>query len=50
MKLFHDNGMKINVWTVDDPDDIRDMLRLGADGIISNQADVLCRTVAEVCG
>lgn len=50
MKLFHDNGMKINVWTVDDPADIKDMIRLGADGIISNQADVLCRTVAEVCG
>lgn len=47
MQLFHDRGMKVNVWTVDDPDDIRDMLRRGVDGIISNQADVLCKTVNE---
>ena len=47
MKLFHDRGMKVNVWTVDEPEDIRDMLRLGVDGIISNQAALLCSTVEE---
>ena len=50
MKLYHDKGMKVITWTVDEPADIRDMLRLGADGIISNRADVLCRTVQEACG
>ncbi len=46
MKLYHDRGMKVNVWTVDEPEDIRDMVRRGADGIISNRADVLCSTVS----
>lgn len=49
-QLYHDRGMKINVWTVDEPEDIRDMILSGADGIISNQSDVLCRTASEVCG
>ena len=48
MKLYHDHGMKVNVWTVDEPKDIRDMVRRGADAIISNRADVLCSTVAEM--
>lgn len=48
MKLYHDHGMKVNVWTVDEPEDIRDMVRRGVDAIISNKADVLCSTVAEM--
>ena len=47
MQLYHEKGMKVVTWTVDGPDDIRDMLRLGADAIISNDADVLCRVVQE---
>ena len=50
MPLYHGRGMKVNVWTVDEPEDIRDMILRGADGIISNRADVLCRTVGEVLG
>lgn len=33
---FHENGRAVNVWTVNEPDDIRAMITLGADGIISN--------------
>ena len=50
VKVYHDHGMKVIVWAADEPEDIRDMLRLGADAIISNRPDVLCRIVSEMCG
>ncbi len=48
MGLYHDHHMKVNVWTVDEPADIRDMVNRGADAIISNRADILCDTVKEM--
>lgn len=50
MDLYHSRNMKVNVWTVDDPADIRDMVNRGVDGIISNQTAVLCETVKEMLG
>lgn len=50
VSLYHDHGMKVVVWTVDEPDDIRDMVNLGADAIISNRIDILIKTVSELCG
>jgi len=47
MKLYHDNHMKVIAWTVDDPENIKDMITRGADGIISNKPDVLCSTAAQ---
>lgn len=37
---LHDQGLKINVWTVDDPDDIRALAAAGVDGIVTNVPDV----------
>jgi glycerophosphoryl diester phosphodiesterase len=36
----HKHGVKVNVWTVDDPQAIRQMLECGVDGIISNRPDI----------
>jgi len=36
----HENGIKVNVWTVDSPEDIALMLKLGVDTIITNKPDV----------
>jgi glycerophosphoryl diester phosphodiesterase len=36
---------KINTWTVDDPNEMRRLISLGIDGIISNKPDVLRRVV-----
>ncbi|MBQ3667667.1 MAG: glycerophosphodiester phosphodiesterase [Clostridia bacterium] len=36
----HKRGLKVNCWTVDDPGDIRRMIKIGCDGIISNKPDV----------
>lgn len=44
MELFHSRGMKVNTWTVNTEEDVRDMLNRGVDGIISNHPDMLCRT------
>jgi len=38
--LCHKNGIMVNVWTVDDPQIIGQMLQNGVDGIISNKPDV----------
>lgn len=37
--LCHKNGLAVNVWTVDEADEIRNMLRAGVDGIITDCPD-----------
>lgn len=34
--LAHEHGLAVNVWTVDDPDQIRELAAWGVDGIITN--------------
>lgn len=46
--LFHGRKMGINVWTVDEEADIRGMLEMGVDCIISNRIDRLCRVAEQV--
>lgn len=43
----HKNGIAVNVWTVDDPDDIRRMLDWGVDAVISNDAATAAQVLAE---
>jgi len=38
--ITHGEGLACNVWTVDDPDDIRTLTDAGVDGIITNVPDV----------
>ena len=38
-------GLSCQVWTVDRPDDMRRVLGLGVDGVITNRPDVLARTL-----
>ena len=39
VNLCHKNGLDVNVWTVDEADEIRNMLRAGVDGIITDCPD-----------
>lgn len=36
VELAHDHGLAVNVWTVDDPDQIRQLAAWGVDGIVTN--------------
>lgn len=44
--MAHDNGLAVNVWTVDDPTRIKELQQFGVDSIITNKPD-LCREVLD---
>lgn len=37
----HELGMESYGWTVDDPDDMRTLIEIGSDGVVTNRPDVL---------
>jgi glycerophosphoryl diester phosphodiesterase len=42
----HDNGVRVNVWTVDKPEDIRALARAGVDAVVTNVPDVALAALA----
>jgi glycerophosphoryl diester phosphodiesterase len=46
MKWARGKGYKINTWTVDDPDEMRRLIALGIDSIMTNKPDVLSQVLA----
>jgi glycerophosphoryl diester phosphodiesterase len=45
VKLARRAGLPVQVWTVDEPDDIRRLLDWGVGAIISDRPDVAARVV-----
>lgn len=41
LERVHELGMESYGWTVDEPEDMRELIEMGADGVITNQPDVL---------
>jgi len=42
---FHRLGIPVHVWTVDDEDEMRALLAIGVDGIVTDRPDVLARVL-----
>ncbi len=42
---FHRRGIPVHVWTVDDEQEMRDLLALHVDGIVTDRPDVLARVL-----
>jgi len=40
VRLAHDAGLRVNVWTVDDPGRMVELAEMGVDGIVTNKPDV----------
>lgn len=41
------NGVKLYPWTVDDPADMRSMIELGVDGMLTNRPDLLQQVITQ---
>ena len=37
---YHRAGVEVHVWTVNDPKDMRELLDMGVDGIVTDRADL----------
>lgn len=47
VRAAHRRNIPVQVWTVDDPDDMRRLLSWGVDGIQSDRPDLLARVMGE---
>ncbi len=45
VSYFHARGIPVHVWTVDDEREMRELLALGVDGIVTDRPDVLARVL-----
>ena len=41
VETCHDAGLPVHVWTIDDPDEMHELLDLGVDGLMTDQAATL---------
>ena len=41
IKDFHEHGVRVYPWTIDNPDEMKRMLAMGADGMLTNRIDIL---------
>jgi glycerophosphoryl diester phosphodiesterase len=47
VQLIHDNKLKVNAWTIDNPRDMKKYIKMGVDIITSNRPDLLKKMIQE---
>jgi glycerophosphoryl diester phosphodiesterase len=47
IRKAHRAGKHVHVWTVDDPDEMRELIARGADGLMTDRTDILRRILEE---
>lgn len=45
LRAANHHGVEVHVWTVNDPDDMRRLIRFGVDGIVTDRADLALKTL-----
>ena len=46
LERYHRLGLEVHVWTINDESEIRRLVELGVDGIVSDRADIALRAIA----
>lgn len=46
LEQLHSFGVEMHVWTINDPNRMRELLELGVDGIVTDRADLAMKVVA----
>jgi glycerophosphoryl diester phosphodiesterase len=48
LRAFHDAGVEVHVWTINDADTMRSLLDRGVDGIVTDRADIGLEVIASL--
>ncbi|MEF2278574.1 glycerophosphodiester phosphodiesterase [Deinococcus sp. YIM 134068] len=50
VRAMHARGVAVQVWTINDPEEMRRLTRMGVDGIITDRPDMLSKVLVEEQG